>query len=191
MDDTGPVAVLRVRREDGTDVDVNIGKSTLLQTIFNSSNTIVGVGMLALPLGVRYAGWVLGLGLLIAFAIFTRYTASILGKCMDVDRSIANFADIGQYIDRRNSEWSTKLPPAYVAFGEKGRVITSILFTLELSGACISLGKFTDGVIKHKNVELCFTLPKNVFVHGPKADVACRVDSDTVCRYNACSHTKT
>lgn len=98
VDDTEPLAVRRVRREDGTDVHVNIGKSSLLQTIFNSSNTVVGVGMLALPLGVRYAGWVLGLGLLIAFAIFTRYTASILGKCMDVDRSIANFADIGRYL---------------------------------------------------------------------------------------------
>lgn len=99
-----------------------MGQSTLPQTIFNSSNVLIGVGMLSLPLGVRYAGWVIGLGLLAAFSIMTKYTASVLAKCLDVDKSLSNFADI-----------------AYVAFGEKGRLATSILFTCELTAAYISL----------------------------------------------------
>ena len=43
-------------------------------------------------------------------------------KALDVDSSLSNFADI-----------------AYIAYGEKGRAATSAIFTLELTGACISL----------------------------------------------------
>lgn len=78
--------------------------------------------MLSLPLGIRYAGWIIGLGSLIASALVTKYTASLLAKCLDVDPSLTNFADI-----------------AYIAFGEKGRFATSLIFTLELMAACISL----------------------------------------------------
>lgn len=55
-------------------------------------------------------------------AFVTKYTASLLAKCLDIHSSLANFADI-----------------AYVAFGEKGRFITSVIFTFELTAACISL----------------------------------------------------
>jgi vesicular inhibitory amino acid transporter len=78
--------------------------------------------MLSLPLGIRYAGWAIGLGSLIVSAFATKYTAGLLAKCLDVDSSLANFADI-----------------AYIAYGEKGRFATSLIFTLELMAACISL----------------------------------------------------
>lgn len=121
-DEQDALLIKKVRRSDGTQAEVIIGQSTLPQTIFNASNVLIGVGMLSLPLGVRYAGWILGIGLLVLSAFVTKYTANLLAKCLDIHSSLANFADI-----------------AYVAFGEKGRVITSIIFTLELTTACISL----------------------------------------------------
>ncbi|KAI7474367.1 vacuolar amino acid transporter-like protein 1 [Hortaea werneckii] len=118
-----PLLVQRILRDDdGTWTEIILGQSTLPQTIFNSSNVLIGVGMLSLPLGIRYAGWVIGLTFLLFSALVTKYTASLLAKCLDVDSSLANFADI-----------------AFVAYGEPGRLATSALFTLELTAACISL----------------------------------------------------
>lgn len=111
-----------LRDDDGTWTEIMLGQSTLPQTIFNSANVLIGVGMLSLPLGIRYAGWVIGLSFLLFTAGVTKYTASLLAKCLDVDSSLANFADI-----------------AFVAFGETGRLATSALFTFELTAACISL----------------------------------------------------
>ena len=129
-EDKEPLLIKKFQRNDGTEAEVIIGQSTLPQTIFNSSNVLIGVGMLSLPLGIRYAGWIIGLGCLIASAFVTKYTASLLAKCLDVDSSLANFADI-----------------AYIAFGEKGRIATSVVFTLELTAACISLViLFTDSL---------------------------------------------
>ena len=78
--------------------------------------------MLSLPLGIRYAGWIIGIGGLVLSALVTKYTAAILAECLDVDSSLTNFADIG-----------------FVAFGEKGRIGTSTLFTLELVAAEVAL----------------------------------------------------
>ena len=55
-------------------------------------------------------------------AISTQYTAKILAKCLDVDSSLITFADL-----------------AYVSFGSKARVATSVLFCLELIAACVAL----------------------------------------------------
>lgn len=110
-----PLLITRIHRDDGTVAEVIVGQSTLPQTIFNSSNTLIGVGILSLPLAFRYAGWILGLLMLLTSAVVTKYTAGLLAKCIDVDSSLANFADI-----------------AYVAFGSKGRSITSTSITLEL-----------------------------------------------------------
>ena len=117
-----PILVQKILRDDGTWTEIMLGQSTLPQTIFNSSNVLIGVGMLSLPLGIRYAGWVIGLTFLLCSALVTKYTASLLAKCLDVDSSLSNFADI-----------------AFVAYGEKGRLATSALFTFELTAACISL----------------------------------------------------
>lgn len=117
-----PLLVTKVHRSDGTEAEVIVGQSTLPQTIFNSSNVLIGVGILSLPLGIKYAGWIIGLTGLLASALISKYTAGLLAKCIDVDSSLANFADI-----------------AYVAYGEPGRVITSSLITLELMVACVGL----------------------------------------------------
>lgn len=114
--------VKRVEREDGKIVEIVVGQSTLPQTVFNSVNVLIGVGLLSLPLGLKYSGWLVGMVFLCSCAIVTKYTASILAKCLTTDDSLITFTDL-----------------AYVAFGTKGRVITSILFCLELVGASVTL----------------------------------------------------
>lgn len=69
-----------------------------------------------------FPGWIVGLSFLLASAITTRYTAVLLAKCADVDNSIITFADL-----------------AYVSFGTSARIATSVLFSLELIGACVAL----------------------------------------------------
>lgn len=117
-----PLLVRRVERDDGKFVNVVVGQSTLPQTIVNSVNVLVGVGLLSLPLGIYYAGWLVGLGFLLFSALITRYTASLLSKCLDTDESLITFADL-----------------AYASFGSRARIITSILFTFELIAACVAL----------------------------------------------------
>lgn len=117
-----PLLRKRVQREDGKVIEVVVGQSTLPQTVFNSVNVLVGVGLLSLPLGFRYAGWIVGFLFFLLSALVTRYTAGILAKCLDVDQSLVTFADI-----------------AYAAFGSKARIITSVIFFFELIAACVAL----------------------------------------------------
>lgn len=116
-----PLLVKQVE-EDGQIINVVVGQSTLPQTIFNSVNVLVGVGLLTLPLALKYSGWVIGMIFLTWSAIVTAYTAKLLAKCLDVDSSLITFADL-----------------AYVSFGNKARIAVSILFSLELLAACVAL----------------------------------------------------
>ena len=115
-------AVMDVAVTDGKVVLVVAGQSTLPQTIFNSTNVLIGVGLLSLPMGIKYAGWICGMIFLALSALVTAYTATILAKCMDVDASLITFADL-----------------AFVSYGQKARIATSVLFTLELLAACVAL----------------------------------------------------
>jgi vesicular inhibitory amino acid transporter len=111
-----------VEHEDGTHEDIIIGQSTVPQTVFNSVNVLIGIGLLSLPLALKHSGWVLGLLFLIYSAVTTSYTAKILAKCLDVDKTLVTYADL-----------------AYISFGHHARLVTSILFCLELLGACVAL----------------------------------------------------
>lgn len=117
-----PLLVKVVEQKDGTRVQVVVGQSTLPQTVFNSVNVLIGVGLLSLPLGLKYSGWLIGLLFLFFAAITTRYTAGILAKCLDVDTNLVGFADV-----------------AYQAFGHRARIATGLLFTFELLAACVAL----------------------------------------------------
>ncbi len=119
--DREPLLVKEVE-QDGKIVLAVAGQSTLPQTIFNSTNVLIGVGLLSLPMGIRYSGWICGMGFLAFSALITGYTARVLAKCMDVDASLITFADL-----------------AYVSYGQKARIATSVLFTLELLAACVAL----------------------------------------------------
>lgn len=116
-----PLLVKEVE-QDGEVILVVEGQSTLPQTVFNSTNTLIGVGLLSLPLGIRYAGWICGLGFLTLAALVTNYTAKILAKCMDADKRLVTFADL-----------------AFISFGQNARYATGVLFTLELLAASVAL----------------------------------------------------
>jgi vesicular inhibitory amino acid transporter len=120
--DAEPLLVKQVQHEDGTRENIVIGQSTVPQTIFNSVNVLIGVGLLSLPLAMKQAGWLLGLLFLFFAAVTTSYTAKILAKCLDVDRSLVTYADL-----------------AYISFGHHARLVISLLFCLELVGACVAL----------------------------------------------------
>ena len=111
-----------VESDDGKTVNLIVGRSTLPQTIFNSVNTLIGIGMLSLPLAVKYSGWLLGMAFFSVASVATSYTAKLLAKCLDVDVSLITFADL-----------------AYVSFGTRARIATSILFTVELMASCVAL----------------------------------------------------
>ena len=117
-----PLLVQVIEQKDGKSVRVVVGQSTLPQTVFNSVNVLIGVGLLSLPLGLKYSGWLIGMIFLLLAAVTTRYTASVLAKCLDVNTSLIGFADI-----------------AYQAFGERARVATAFLFTVELVATCVAL----------------------------------------------------
>lgn len=116
-----PILVKEVE-QDGKVVYVVAGQSTLPQTVFNSTNVLIGVGLLSLPMGIKYSGWICGMVFLLLSAIVTSYTAKLLAKCMDCDPTLITFADL-----------------AYVSYGQKARIATSVLFTLELLAACVAL----------------------------------------------------
>ncbi|MCJ1307562.1 hypothetical protein MMC25_001209 [Agyrium rufum] len=121
--DGSAVMVRRVERtEDGKVVQVIVGRSTLPQTVLNSVNTLIGIGLLSLPLAFKYAGWLIGVSFLIFSALATRYTATLLGKCLQVDPTLVTFSDL-----------------AYVSYGPKARLAVSVVFTFELGLACVAL----------------------------------------------------
>ncbi|KAF2095159.1 hypothetical protein NA57DRAFT_45233 [Rhizodiscina lignyota] len=114
--------LVRQIEEDGVKYNIVVGQSTVPQTVFNSVNVLIGVGLLSLPLALRYSGWVIGMIFFLFSALGTQYTAKVLAKCLDVDSSLITFADL-----------------AFVSFGHSARVVTSIIFTIELVGANVAL----------------------------------------------------
>ena len=116
-----PILVKEVE-QDGKIVLAVEGQSTLPQTVFNSTNVLIGVGLLSLPMGMKYAGWICGMTSLFMSAAVTAYTAKLLAKCMDLDPSLITFSDL-----------------AFISFGRNARIATSVLFTLELLAACVAL----------------------------------------------------
>lgn len=91
---------------------------------------MIGVGLLSLPMGLKYAGWVCGMVILCLCALVTSWTARILAKCMNLDPTLITFSDI-----------------AYISFGRKARIVTSVLFTLELLAAVSNRNKLPVFII--------------------------------------------
>jgi vesicular inhibitory amino acid transporter len=117
-----PLLTRKVTLQDGTHTTVIVGQSTVPQTVFNSVNTLIGVGLLSLPLGIRYAGWVIGMIFLFLAAVVTQYTAKLLAYCLDVDRSLVNYSDV-----------------AFISFGNRARTVIQALFSVELTAANVAL----------------------------------------------------
>ncbi|GBB94546.1 hypothetical protein RclHR1_02380005 [Rhizophagus clarus] len=96
--------------------------SNFRQSIFNSCNVLIGIGILALPLGFKYAGWVLGFAIFFFCLMVTKYTAKVIKRCLDYDERLYTYADMGA-----------------VAFGEKSRMYIAALFCLELIASGVAL----------------------------------------------------
>lgn len=116
-----PILVKEIKQGDKIILTVE-GQSTLPQSIFNSINAIIGVGLLSLPLAFKMSGWIIGLVLMTLTAAVTAHTGRLLGKCMEFDASLITYSDL-----------------AYVSFGARARVVVSALFSLELIAACVAL----------------------------------------------------
>jgi vesicular inhibitory amino acid transporter len=79
-------------------------------------NVLVGIGAFALPLGIRYAGWLIGMSVFLFCTLSTNYSAKVLARCLDAAAPGAlTYADVGA-----------------AAFGERGRGVISGVFILEL-----------------------------------------------------------
>lgn len=90
-------------------------KSTFLQSVFNSVNVLVGIGVLALPLAFRCAGWFFGSLIFLFCSLSTNYTAKLIARCLDSWPNSATYGDMGA-----------------AAFGDRVRAFVSVIFVVEL-----------------------------------------------------------
>ncbi|RMZ81482.1 hypothetical protein DV738_g2214, partial [Chaetothyriales sp. CBS 135597] len=107
---------------DGEVIERIVGESTVPMTIFNSTNVLIGIGILALPLGVSLAGWIIGIAFLTFAAVVTYYTALLLAKCLDTNSGATTYGDV-----------------AFLAYGPLGRNFVEALFILELTAANVAM----------------------------------------------------
>lgn len=114
--------LMKIEDKNGHVVTIVAGQSTGPQTILNSVNTMIGVGLLALPVALLNTGWVLGFPLLFVCCLSTCWTATFLSKVMDTDRTMMTYADVG-----------------HAAYGSMAKLFISLLFTTDLLGLGVSL----------------------------------------------------
>lgn len=112
----------KIEDRDGNVVTVVAGQSTAPQTIFNSINVLIGVGLLALPVGILKAGWVIGVPLLALCGTLTYWLATLLSKSMDTDATIMTYADLG-----------------FASYGYMAKLLISVIFSADLIGAGVAL----------------------------------------------------
>jgi amino acid permease len=112
-------------------------RCTFWQSIFNSVNILMGIGMLSLPLAFSITGWVVGVGLLVLSALVTMYTAFLLARCLDYS------PPTGWSLEARSSLHVQRAHTfgdiGELAFGRAGRTVINSLFMLELGAACVAL----------------------------------------------------
>ncbi|KAG2184299.1 hypothetical protein INT44_009314 [Umbelopsis vinacea] len=97
-------------------------KSSYMQSVFNSINILIGIGILSLPLGFKCAGWVIGSAVFAFCCGLTMYTAKLLSKCLSRGENSRTYGDMGD-----------------AAFGFRGRVLVSMLFLTELITSSVAL----------------------------------------------------
>ncbi|CAK9442026.1 uncharacterized protein LODBEIA_P58180 [Lodderomyces beijingensis] len=145
------VFLKKIEDGEGNIVTVLAGQSTVPQTIFNSVNVLIGVGLLALPVGLMKAGWVLGVPILLACGLITYWTATLLSTAINTDDTIMTYADLG-----------------HAAYGSTAKLIISLLFSVDLMGAGVSLiilfsdslkGVISDDDTTTKLITFCILTP--------------------------------
>ncbi|KAJ3109995.1 hypothetical protein HDU96_006995 [Phlyctochytrium bullatum] len=96
--------------------------SSTMQSIFNTVNLLLGLGLLSLPYALRCGGWIPGFAILAFTALTTSYTAYTLSRCLSLHPGqLHDFADIGE-----------------AAFGPRARLLVSFLFISELFFTCVA-----------------------------------------------------
>ncbi|GEM08912.1 amino acid transporter [Rhodotorula toruloides] len=75
-------------------IEEHRGESTWSQSLFNTVNVLIGVGLLADPLAFADAGWIFGTILLLFCCLVTNYTAKMLAAMMRQDRHSHTYADV-------------------------------------------------------------------------------------------------
>ncbi|KAL5725412.1 hypothetical protein ACHQM5_008559 [Ranunculus cassubicifolius] len=90
------------------------GTTTFFKTFFNGLNALSGVGLLSIPYALSSGGW-LSLIFFFIVAATTFFTGLLIRRCMDIDKKIRTYPDIGAR-----------------AFGNIGRVGVTFLCYLEL-----------------------------------------------------------
>ncbi|GEQ69075.1 hypothetical protein JCM33374_g2746 [Metschnikowia sp. JCM 33374] len=112
----------RVEDSEGNVVTVIAGQSTAPQTILNSVNALIGVGLLALPVGLLKGGWVLGVPVLVLCCLITCWTATLLSRSLDTDPTMMTYADLG-----------------FASYGKTAKLLISLIFSVDLLGSGVSL----------------------------------------------------
>jgi vesicular inhibitory amino acid transporter len=108
-------------------------QSSLQQTIVNSLNLLMGIGLLSLPFSFSKLGWILGICLLFLFCCVACFTAHIIGDLLKHQahqgpKSLLDIAD--------------------EAFGFYGQVFVGAMFTVELFAAGLAmLILFADSLV--------------------------------------------
>ncbi|GAA6019651.1 hypothetical protein JCM10207_006958 [Rhodosporidiobolus poonsookiae] len=97
-------------------IEEHRGESSWGQTLFNTINVLIGVGLLADPLAFADSGWVVGVLLLVFCSLVTFYTAVQLSRLMDAHPTSKTYADV-----------------LIRAYGPWARSLIYFLFVLELS----------------------------------------------------------
>lgn len=113
---------IEIEYEDDEIIKIVAHKSTPTQTIFNSINVLIGLGVFSIPLAFHLSGWVLGIISLTFAAYSTKMAAILLGRVMKEYPHLRTYQDIGVYV-----------------FGRKIGIFILITFTLDLLGAGLSM----------------------------------------------------
>ncbi|WOO84347.1 Vacuolar amino acid transporter 1 [Vanrija pseudolonga] len=109
--------------DDGREVVIwKPGKSGFGATLLNVLGDLIGTGLLAAPIAIAHAGWVLGPLFLLIICLVTLFTLKILIRIIEKDRRLRNFTDVIGY-----------------ALGGRGEKIVGILFVIEIAAWIIAL----------------------------------------------------
>ena len=124
IEDAESSADIRVIKSNDSESIIRVVslKSTRLQTIFNSINVLIGLGILSIPLALHLSGWVLGIFCVTFAALTTKQTAMLLGRILNRHPQLKTYQDIGIF-----------------CFGENIGFLIVITFTLDLIGAGLSM----------------------------------------------------
>uniref|UniRef100_A0A0G4HJR2 Amino acid transporter transmembrane domain-containing protein n=1 Tax=Chromera velia CCMP2878 TaxID=1169474 RepID=A0A0G4HJR2_9ALVE len=108
--------MLQHQHHQGEPEDKQNNAGSVVSSVFNSVNVLVGVGLLSFPYCAKMCGWIPSFGLLVFFVVTTYWTGIILKDCVDVDKArFVGFAEMAEG-----------------AFGKCAKLMIFWMFTLEL-----------------------------------------------------------